>query len=114
MLNTGELIAMIQGMIWLGKYGGNYTDVAVCYDSMYASNMLQGVWTPQKNLALIKTGKELVEWETECRSSISFVHVKGHSADGGNDRADELVQWGKEPAPYCRLRLDGEGEGESL
>eukprot|EP01052_Picozoa_sp_SAG31_P013453 SAG31_NODE_809_length_11922_cov_15.915504_1_plen_25_part_10 len=23
------------------------------------------------------------------------MHVKGHSADGGNDRADELVQWGK-------------------
>jgi hypothetical protein len=23
------------------------------------------------------------------------VHVKGHSADGGNDSADELVQWGR-------------------
>ena len=112
--NTGELIAMIQGMIWLGKYGGDYENVAVCFDSMYASNMLQGVWTPQLNLVLVKTGKDLVAKETECRSSLSFVHVKGHSSDGGNDRADELVQWGKEPAPYCRLQLGGEGEGESL
>ena len=39
--------------------------------------------------------------------------VKGHSGDGGNDRADELVQWGKEEGPYARLRALGEGEGES-
>eukprot|EP01048_Picozoa_sp_COSAG05_P004529 COSAG05_NODE_248_length_12946_cov_85.003737_4_plen_84_part_00 len=30
-----------------------------------------------------------------------------------NDRADELVQWGKEEGPYARLRALGEGEGES-
>eukprot|EP01052_Picozoa_sp_SAG31_P010129 SAG31_NODE_545_length_14238_cov_15.518849_16_plen_97_part_00 len=40
------------------------------------------------------------------------MHVKGHSDDGGNDRADELVQWGKEDGPYARLR-EGGGEGES-
>jgi hypothetical protein len=39
------------------------------------------------------------------------VHVKGHSADGGNDRADELVQWGKTGGPYCRVR-EGGGKGE--
>ena len=38
--------------------------------------------------------------------------MKGHSADGGNDRADTLVQWGKEAGPYARLRNSG-GEGES-
>eukprot|EP01052_Picozoa_sp_SAG31_P039269 SAG31_NODE_5411_length_2554_cov_1.690865_4_plen_92_part_00 len=41
-----------------------------------------------------------------------WVHVKGHSADGGNDRADELVQWGKDNGPYARLR-EGGGEGDS-
>ena len=40
------------------------------------------------------------------------MHVKGHSDDGGNDHADELVQWGKEDGPYARLR-NGGGEGES-
>ena len=44
---------------------------------------------------------------------IFLLHVKGHSGDGGNDRADELVQWGKEKGPYARLRALGEGEGES-
>jgi hypothetical protein len=43
---------------------------------------------------------------------LHWVHVKGHSEDGGNDRADELVQWGKGKAPFCRLR-DGGGEGET-
>eukprot|EP01050_Picozoa_sp_SAG11_P047411 SAG11_NODE_24816_length_367_cov_13.962687_2_plen_72_part_01 len=32
--------------------------------------------------------------------------------DGGNDRADELVQWSKIEGPYCRLRA-GDGEGET-
>ena len=27
---------------------------------------------------------------------------KGHSGDGGNDRADEPVQWGEEEGPYAR------------
>ena len=39
-------------------------------------------------------------------------HVKGHSGDGGNDRAD-VVQWGKEEGPYARLRALGAGEGDS-
>ena len=43
--------------------------------------------------------------------TVHWVHVKGHSADGGNDRADELVQWGKTGGPYCRMR-EGGGEGE--
>eukprot|EP01050_Picozoa_sp_SAG11_P000813 SAG11_NODE_30_length_23132_cov_22.413277_1_plen_106_part_00 len=41
-----------------------------------------------------------------------WVHVEGHSADGGNGKADEWVQWGKEVGPYARLR-EGGGEGES-
>ena len=27
--------------------------------------------------------------------TVNWVHAKGHSADGGHDRTDELVQWGK-------------------
>lgn len=52
-------------------------------------------------------------WEVEASDrEVHWVHVKGHSADGGNDKADERVQWGKEAGPYARLR-DGGGEGES-
>ena len=31
---------------------------------------------------------------------VHFVHVKGHSVDGGNERADEMAWWGKESGPY--------------
>ena len=40
------------------------------------------------------------------------MHVKGHSADGGNDAADERVQWGKGLGPFARLWNRG-GEGDS-
>ena len=33
-------------------------------------------------------------------------------ADGGNDRADALVQWGKGDGPHARLRNNG-GEGDN-
>ena len=46
--------------------------------------------------------------------AVTFVHVKGHSGDPGNDRADELVQWGKHDSDeYARFRVDGTGEGAS-
>ena len=48
----------------------------------------------------------------ERSRTVHWVHVKGHSRDGGNDRANELVQWGKEEGPYARLRALGVGEGD--
>ena len=62
---------------------------------------------------------QIVQWargllaEVEKTRTVHWVHVKGHSGDGGNDRADELVQWGKEEGPYARLRALGAGEGDS-
>jgi hypothetical protein len=50
--------------------------------------------------------------EVRRRNDVSLIHVKGHSVDGGNDRADELAWWGKEDPPFCRLRPGG-GEGAS-
>ena len=50
--------------------------------------------------------------EVRRSNDVRLIHVKGHSADGGNDRADELGWWGKEGPPFCQLRLGG-GEGAS-
>ena len=44
---------------------------------------------------------------------MDFIHVKGHSADHGNNRADALVQLGKGSGPYSR-RHSGGGEGTRL
>ena len=39
------------------------------------------------------------------------MYVKGHSADGGNDGADDLGQVGKSDGSFSRMRLGGGGEG---
>ena len=36
--------------------------------------------------------------------NVHFIHVRGHSSDDGNDRADALVQWGKKKPDRSRLR----------
>ena len=35
------------------------------------------------------------------------IHVKEHSGNVGNDKADDRVQWGKESGPFCRFNVDG-------
>jgi hypothetical protein len=48
------------------------------------------------------------------RNDVRLIYVKGHSVHEypGNDIADELVWWGEEGPPFCRLRPGG-GEGAS-
>ena len=44
-----------------------------------------------------------------------MIHVKGHSGNAGNDRADDRVQWGKESGPFCRFNVDGSNhEGDYI
>ena len=82
------------------------------YDSGYAANMVTGRWQPNTNTNVVQWARGLLA-EAEKTRTVHWVHVKGHSGDGGNDRADELVQWGKEEGPYARLRALGAGEGDS-
>eukprot|EP01048_Picozoa_sp_COSAG05_P039055 COSAG05_NODE_19176_length_296_cov_1.309645_1_plen_98_part_11 len=76
--NTGELIAIMQGMMWLEQHGKQHANVAVCYDSFYAANILQGIWKAKENLELVEVGKDLVAAQME---RCTFIHVKGHSDD---------------------------------
>ena len=82
------------------------------YDSGYATNVVVGRWQPNTNTNVVQWARGLLA-EVEKSRTVHWVHVKGHSGDGGNDRADELVQWGKEEGPYARLRALGAGEGDS-
>ena len=92
-------------------------DVAVfLYDSMYAANMVQGLWKPKSSVPMIRRIHATLDDIRMGRSasrrprSVYFVHVKRHQDDAndtlndinvlGNIRADTLVQWGKESGPY--------------
>ena len=82
------------------------------YDSGYAANIATRRWQANANEALVAwVWKLLAEVEASGRA-VHWVHVKGHSADGGNDAANERVQWGKGDRAFARL-WDGGGEGES-
>eukprot|EP01052_Picozoa_sp_SAG31_P063397 SAG31_NODE_22325_length_528_cov_0.743590_1_plen_71_part_01 len=57
---------------------------------------------PAKNLDAAKCLRDILHQVRQQRK-VTFIHVKGHSTDGGNDRADELAWWGKEAGPFSRL-----------
>ena len=82
------------------------------YDSGYAANITTGRWKANANEALVAWVRRLLAQVEANGRVVHWVHVKGHSDDGGNDAADERVQWGKERGPYARLRSGG-GEGDS-
>ena len=75
--------------------------------------MTAGIYTPKKNLTLAEVCQRLYREENARRAGgVRFIHVKGHSGDSGNDRADLLVQWGKGEGPYCRISLASDSEAE--
>ena len=61
------------------------------FDSCYAANMVTGRWQPNANVALVEWARKLLADVEATGRTVHCVHVKGHSAKGGNDRADELV-----------------------
>ena len=111
--NTGELCGVIQALLWLLHVASGTEGAVILCDSCYSMDMLDERATPRTNVALILLGKNLLVQVRQQRA-VKFVHVKGHSGDPGNDRADELVQWGKHDSDeYARFRVDGTGEGAS-
>ena len=105
---TREIEGIIQAVLWL-KADGGHDAAAILFDSEYAAKIAQSIYKPKSNLAPVLMVQKLVKEETARRGKgLRFIHVRGHSDDDGNDWADELVQWGKEAGPYCRLPLGGE------
>jgi hypothetical protein len=102
---------VLNALLWLEEFGED-GDVAICVDSLNAGNEIEGCWAANANVDLITYGQEVLKRVRQTRSVI-FIHVKGHSSDVGNDRANELVQWGKSDGPFTRLGR-GISEGPSL
>ena len=87
--NTGELIMMGigQALTWLRDIDETERLAIMLYDSGYAANMVTGRWQPNTNTNVVQWARGLLA-EVEKSRTGHWVHVKGHSGDGGNDRAD--------------------------
>ena len=89
--------------------------IVICVDSLYAINEAEGHWRANCNGPQVERCRALLKRARARFAGVTFVHVAGHSGDSGNDRADQLVQWGKSSGPYSRMRPeggDGGGEGD--
>jgi hypothetical protein len=59
-----------------------------------------GWWQPNANLGLVEWAWKLLANVEATGRMVQWVGGKGHLADGGNGRSDELVQWGKTADSY--------------
>ena len=98
--NTGELSGVCAALQWLvndaeaRRAPGEPSPAAICYDSEYAANQVQGKWKTNKNFALVAMGKDLLARARATGRKVRFIHVKGHSNHQWNDRADMLANKG--------------------
>ena len=93
--NTGELSGVAEALLWLRDEEGSDGPAALCYDSTYAANITSGAFRAHKNVDLAKTCRDLYCSEgTRRKRKLALEHVKGHSGDALNERADALVQRG--------------------
>ena len=94
--NTAEVSAIIFALRHARTLRGCQA-VRICFDSLYAANMTKGTWKPKKGLneRLIQMAKEELR-KTKDMMQVSWRHVKGHSGNKWNDRADELADLGAE------------------
>lgn len=99
--NTAELSAIGEALRWLQSEANDPATriegripVVIRFDSEYAANSVQGLYKSKKNVALITTIQQMLRDVVDRGFEISFIHVKGHSSERWNDRADELANFG--------------------
>lgn len=98
--NTAELTAIGEALRWLRDFGGveKYPGrVCIRYDSEYAAKSVQGIYNGKKNVELIQHVRKFYKEVSLRRTgvhSLVWQHVKGHSNEKFNDRADLLATQG--------------------
>ncbi len=88
--NIAELTAIKLALEYLVDH--HDMSITLYTDSMYCIGMLTKNWKAKLNVELIDSIKELLV----PFSRLSIKHVKGHSGDLGNERADDLAVKGSQ------------------
>ena len=98
--NTGELSAIGEALLWLKENNDPavYPAAVIHYDSEYAAKSVTGEFNGPKNRPLYSKIRDILQRLTAVEAvspmRIDFEHVKGHSNDIWNDRADRLANKG--------------------
>ena len=86
--------------------------ICIRYDSQYAESMTRGKWRPKKNIKLITSARNILAQTEGTGTKVWWEHVKGHSGDKWNDRADELADQGAEDAALEEMIQGAEDKNE--
>ena len=106
--NTGELTAILEALGWATSK--RQPRAVIRYDSTYAANMTQGRWKPKRNKKLIRQCQEALDRAERQGCTVGWRHVKGHSGDRWNDRADRLADQGLHAPPGGEAVIQGQDE----
>ena len=107
--NTGELTAILEALEWAASSGVG--KVVIRYDSQYAACMTRGEWKAKVNKVLVDQCRKALGRAEGKGCEVGWKHVKGHSGDKWNDRADRLADEGVGSAPGGE---DGEEGGATV
>ena len=88
--NVGEMLGIQRAVEWAVREG---VSVTIRYDSKYAANHARGRCRVRRNAAEVAALRGAVR-AARGVVSLGWKHVKGHSGDKWNDRADELADLG--------------------
>ena len=94
--NTGELTAIAEALLFAVEH--EYTHVTIHTDSLWARNVISGLWKAKTNKALVHTAKRLVK---RMGLHVQIHWIKGHAGHAGNEKADRLAEQGKLTAQSC-------------
>ena len=105
------LISVVCGRFELTKLGSSQSEF-IRYDSEYAASMTRGLWKATKNKGLVRQCQETLKESEAAGVQVGWRHVKGHSGDRWNDRADRLADGGVTGPPGGEdVHRHEEGEG---
>ena len=90
--NTGELTAVLEALEW--AEGAGVKALVIRYDSEYAACMTKGEWRAKANKELVGQCRAALGRAEGAGCKVGWKHVKGHSGDKWNDRADVLADEG--------------------